>query len=583
MSEVLEVAKTLSRSSDSELERVIGIRLMPSASFKDFFDFASALLKPQNMKGAVAGLTAKQIIAFNNLLQEIDDPKDKPSLEVLAKLFLVQKVNKHYRPLESATLHFKQLVTKQMLQSLQKQEEEDLHGFHQAPGIVDPLAGIGAFETVQALTELIIELEQRYVPEVGRGGVGLPELKRLASFLGRDVDYARRLYSLAQIAGLVVLYQKRWRVGTNYSMWLESNTAERWLHLASSWVNLIGPESAADLVGNENLQQAIKVTFPLATDGISSHMTNLINMAELIGLTAANRTSTWFEPTMQGDFKKAKELISRELPKVQNKLIIQADLTLISTGPLDTETELLIRRFVEIERIGVASSYRINALSLSYGMETGLKETEIRETLQKLSGKELPQPVDYLIRETAKRFGRLVLRQSADGTIIESKESILLTSILNDSELKALGIMQKSETTLFTRFDQELVYYQLRDNKYAAIALDAKNKIVTNWNTPAEQAQFKNLAHSIKADIQRWREHDKRLGENPLGDDIMRSLELAIKSKATIKVTIEDKKQRREFTLAPTGLANGRLRAKDKQADCERVLPVASIVSVGLI
>lgn len=580
MSEVLEVAKTLSRSSDSELERIIGIRLMPSATFKDFFDFASALLKPQNMKGAVAGLTANQIIAFHNLLTEKSTSKDKASLEVLAKLFLVHKHDKKYIPLDSAKTIFNQLATQKLVEKLQARKEKVNQTSPQDYSLIDPLAGIGAFETVQAITELLIELEQRFVPEVGRGGVGLAELKRLSGFLGRDVEYARRLYSLAQISGLVVLYKKRWRVGKNYQLWLASDTATRWQLLAENWLRLLGPESAAELAMETNLQEAVTESFPLVTEGIASHMTNLITLAELIGLTAANRTASWFRATMTGDFKASKAAITTQLPKMQNKLIVQADLTLISTGPLDTKTELRVRRFAEIERTGVASSYRINPLSLSYAMETGLSEAEIRKILKELSEKELPQPVDYLIRESANRFGRLVLRKSQDGTVLETKDPILLTSILNDSEVRALGFLKSSETTLSTRFDLEIVYYQLRENRYAVIALDESNQIMTNWTTGRNHDVVNNKAHCVQDDIQRWREHDKRLGENPMGEDILRSLELAIKNKATVKVVISDKKQKREFTLAPTGLANGRLRGKDKQADCERVLPVASIVSV---
>ncbi|NBT46461.1 MAG: hypothetical protein EBT07_01395 [Actinobacteria bacterium] len=582
MSEVLEVAKTLSHSSDSELERIIGIRLMPSATFKDFFDFASALLKPQNMKGAVAGLTANQIIAFSNLLADSSTTKDKASLEVLAKLFLVQKTGKKYFPLESAKNIFKALVSQNLIERLQVRQEKALSDKPNDYSLIDPLAGIGAFETVQALTELLIELEQRFVPEVGRGGVGLAELKRLSGFLGREVDYARRLYSLAQISGLVVLYQKRWRVGKNYQLWLDSDSATRWQLLAENWLRLLGPEYAADLANETNLQEAVAENFPLSNEGIASHMTNLINLAELIGLTAANRTASWFQATMQADFKAAKSAIAMQLPKIQNKLIVQADLTLISTGPLDTQTELLVRRFAEIERIGVASSYRINPMSLSYAMETGLTETAIRETLKKLSEKELPQPVDYLLRESANRFGRLVLRRIEDKTVLETKEAILITSILNDSEIKALGFEKTSETTIATRFDLELVYYQMRENRYAVIALDENDQIITAWGDNQALTEVKAQAHTVQADIQRWREHEKRLGENPMGEDILRSLELAIKNKATVKVIIEDKKIRKEFNLAPTGLANGRLRGKDKQADCERVLPVANIVSVVL-
>ncbi|NBR60835.1 MAG: hypothetical protein EBT86_04135 [Actinobacteria bacterium] len=153
---------------------------------------------------------------------------------------------------------------------------------------------------------------------------------------------------------------------------------------------------------------------------------------------------------------------------------------------------------------------------------------------------------------------------------------------MNDSEIKALGFEKTSETTIATRFDLELVYYQMRENRYAVIALDENDQIITAWGDNQALTEVKAQAHTVQADIQRWREHEKRLGENPMGEDILRSLELAIKNKATVKVIIEDKKIRKEFNLAPTGLANGRLRGKDKQADCERVLPVANIVSVVL-
>ncbi|MFM8926746.1 MAG: helicase-associated domain-containing protein [Rhodoluna sp.] len=578
MSEVLEVAKALAKSSDSELERVIGIRLMPSANFKDFFDFASALVKPQNLKGAVAGLTRNQIIAFQNLLNGKPTAKDKTSLEVLAKLFLVHKTDHGYVPLESVKEIFKQLVTKDLLAKLNQPDEKKLAN-PISPEQIDPLAGVGAFETIQALTELIIDLEQRYVPEVGRGAVGLVELKRLASFLGKDVDYARRLYALAQIAGLVVLDQERWRVGQNYASWLESEPSARWSQLASNWLRLLGPESAKELADEADLTAAITKTFPIANVGIASHMSNLVLLAELIGLTANHQASSWFKPVMKGEITKATATIAKWLPQMQNKLIVQADLTLISTGPLDTAKELLIRRFADIERIGVASSYRMNALSITYGMETGLSEAEIRKTLKNLSGKDLPQPVDYVLRESAQRFGRLTIRTNNKGSLVESKDALLITTILNDSELAALGFVQLDPNTLQTRFEQEIVYYQLRENKFAAVALDESGKVVTSWFS-SERVNYLAKCHSLKEDIQRWREHDKRLGENPMGEDIVRSLELAIRNKGTVKVVVDDKKTKREFTLAPTGLANGRLRAKDKKADCERVLPLASITSV---
>ena len=583
MSEVLQVAKALSRSSDEELVRVIGIRLMPSGSFKDFFDFSTALLKPQNVSGAIAGLTRKQIIAFNNLLENTNTKADAQSLEVLATLFLVEKKTVNgkvvFLPLESAVSTFKNLVTKSLLnKSIESKTADTSPDAH----LVDPQAGIGAFETVQALTELVIELEQRYVKEVGRGAVGLPELKRLASHLGRSVDYARSLYALAQMSSLVVLSDKRWRVGSHYLTWLKSSPTERWLHLASTWRLLLGEESAAELSGAQNLNSAMKDTFPLANDGITSHMTRLISLAELIGLTSGDQISSWFSPLMEGDLKKAGTLLAAQLPKAQNKIIVQADLTIISVGPLPTDTELELRRFVETERIGVASTYRINSLSVTYGLETGLTEKSIRELLAKLSDAPLPQPVDYLIREAAQRFGRLVLTESANKTLISSHDQILITQILNDTNLKTISISRIDETTLESRFELDIVYYQLRDSKYAAIRKDSKGKVLSNWSAAGETDSVNPVTKSVLADIARWRDHDKRLGEAPQGGDIVRQLEMVIKNKGSIEVSVNINGQKRDFTLEPSGLANGRLRARDRKADCERVLPLTSITSVRI-
>jgi hypothetical protein len=270
------------------------------------------------------------------------------------------------------------------------------------------------------------------------------------------------------------------------------------------------------------------------------------------------------------------------LPATQNRIIVQADLTIISVGPLPTDKELQLRRFVETERIGVASSYRINTLSVTYGLETGLSEQDIRSLLMELSGVALPQPVDYLIREASTRFGRLVLRQSPTGTLIQSSEQILLTQILNDSTLKTLSITKSSETTLESRFEVEIVYYLLRESKYAAIRKDIKDQVISSWRAAGSNETSLVQTFSVLQDIQRWREHDKRLSEAPEGQDLVRQIEMAIKTKASVLVSLQMNGTDRQFTIEPTGLANGRLRGKDRKADCERVLPLASITSVRL-
>jgi hypothetical protein len=581
MSEILLVAKALSQSADEDLVRVVGIRLIPTGNLADFFDLASALIKPQSIQGAIAGLTRSQIATFRNLLEKKSTSKDKPYLEVLATLFLVQKKvtdgKTEYIPLGSAAEAFKQIAGKSTLSNFASREQAP---FDQK--LVDAQAGIAAFETVQALTELLIDLEQRFVREVGRASIGLPELKRLAVHLGRDVTYAKALYSLGQMAGLITLSDKRWRVGSEYLTWLQQEPAERWLVLAKTWRMLLGEQSAAEFVNAKALDVSMKEIFPIANDGVASHMTRLVSLAELIGLSSGNLTSTWFTPLMQGDLKTAAKLLTSALPKTQSKVIVQADLSIISVGPLPTKTELELRRFVETERIGVASTYRINTLSITYGLETGLTEASIRNLLAELSGAALPQPVDYLIREAASRFGRLVLTDGATGTLITSSDQVLLTHILNDTTLRPISISRVDTTTLQTRFELDIVYYQLRESKYAAIRKDDQGQVISNWAAAGGRKQIINPTNSVLTDIKRWRDHETRLGESPEGSDIVRQLELCIKSKGSIQVAVLINKVPREFLLEPTGLANGRLRGKDRKADCERVIPLSSITGVRI-
>jgi hypothetical protein len=345
---------------------------------------------------------------------------------------------------------------------------------------------------------------------------------------------------------------------------------------------LLGEDSSIELVNANSLDTAMNEIFPLANDGISSHITRLLSLAELIGLSSNGQVSSWFAPLMQGKVEDAGKRLALSLPKTQSRVIVQADLSIISVGPLPTKTELELRRFVETERIGVASTYRINTLSITHGLETGLTEESIRALLAELSGSALPQPVDYLIREASSRFGRLVLRATDKGTAIESKDQVLLTHILNDTTLRPISISRLDETTLLTRFELDIVYYQLREGKYAAIRKDASNQVISNWSAAGIQDKTKELPKSVLMDIKRWRDHETRMGEAPEGNDIVRQLELCIKSKGSLTVLVVVNKENREFVLEPTGLANGRLRGRDRKADCERVIPLSSITGVRL-
>ena len=232
----------------------------------------------------------------------------------------------------------------------------------------------------------------------------------------------------------------------------------------------------------------------------------------------------------------------------------------------------------------MASSYRLSALSVSHGLETGMKVSEIRSLLQELSDRDLPQPVDYLLREAEQRFGRLRVSEVAQNghTMVTSEDSILLAEIQNNQKLKPLALHFSEKGDLHSRFDMELVYFTLRDAGYVAIRVDSKNKVISPMEN-IERTQVAASVNMISSDIQRLREQDAKLGSEPDDDDLLRQIQLAIKNKATAQVVVQGSNgESIEYLIQPVGLANGRLRAKDRKADVERTLPLSSITSIIL-
>ena len=360
-----------------------------------------------------------------------------------------------------------------------------------------------------------------------------------------------------------------------------------------TWLLLLGASSATDLLesipGNQaasmvSLKHELRENYPYADGAVSSRISRVVSFAERIGISHNGWLSSWALTALAGNLAAAAKAANQYLPTPQRRLICQADLSLIAPGPLPTDVEIAVRRFADTEQIGMASTYRMSALSISHGLETGMTEQDIRDWLLELTGKDLPQPVDYVIREAAQRFGRLTVGAGELETksVIKSLDSILLAQILNESKLKPFAMYALPDGSIGCRFEPEMVYFGLREAGFSAVRVDSKGTIVSP-RTPLGTSEQSANPTTVDADIQRLREQEEKLGSEPDGDDLVRSIQLAIKNKSIIVIgVVTNTGAELEFTLEPIGFANGRLRAKDKKADIERTLPLASITRVAL-
>ena len=570
MSEVLELAQQLRLLSDEQLVALVRQRMINTAHLKDFFDLAESLLQPKNLQTWIAGLTADELTS----LRAGTDHSD----QLMAFLARSETF--------AATLQEMQRISAKQLAKQARPE-----GFAQLDATAAARdGGIRAFETCQSITEVIYDLEQRRIKLVGKSGVPIGELKRLSLHLGKTVDEVRETFEVAAAAELISNDGERWVLNSQSATWLSGSLVQRWAMLCETWLALVGDSIRHELatkwslVAKQSLNDFFEKVYPFAEQGENSRFAKIERFADNIGLTSHGFANPWLKQVAKNEFGQAKKEIKPHLPADQERIIVQGDLSIISPGPLSTANERALRAFVETEQAGLASRYRISALSISQALESGATAAEIKSTLVRLSGLDLPQPVDYLITDTIKRFGRIRVSydQNNGGALISFDDHHLCTQLLNETGLKPFGLRSVAADTLHSKYDADVVYFGLREIGQLAVRVDSEGQLVSPLKFGSRSA-LQNRLDGLGESISRFRAADARVAHSGDDEAMLRQIQLALKNKANLRVAYLGKDgTEHEFLLEPVGVANGRLRARDRKADLERTLPLANIIRLEL-
>ena len=580
MSELRQLVEALRGLSDDDLRSLVATRLIPIANIEDFYSLAEVLNSPKSYASVIGSLSRSQLNTLNNISQ--GEACGDAEFESLAALQLVYRDSGKAYVFEALLEQLR--ANKAFTRSL-RIVGEPLPIPPQTD--IDRNCGLIAFETMQALTELIFDLEKHLIREVGKSGVGLPDVKRLANALGKPNDYAKTIFALASRLGLMTLSHGRHALTLESLDWLAADQLARMRILYTSFNELLGPELCKELSAlspGTSLRNWLEEHFPLAENTANSRIGQILRSAESFGLTFDEHTSTWFTFALTGS-KKLDTQLSTHLPAVQSRIILQADLSIIAPGPLPTSIESLLRRFANTETIGLASTYRMSALSICHGLETGLTTEEIAKMLTETFGAKLPQPVEYLLSEVKNRFGRLVVTEAAVGesrSYIESADNILLTEIGNDPRLRPFSLIRPSNEKLSCRFEPSVVYFGLRECGYLAIRKDANGKVISPIEA-SETAKNEKTLDKWDARIAKLREADQSSAKAGNDEVMTRQVQLAIRNKAKLLITVN----RTDGTqlvieLEPSSIANGRLRGLDRKAQVERTLPLTTIAAISL-
>lgn len=166
-----------------------------------------------------------------------------------------------------------------------------------------------------------------------------------------------------------------------------------------------------------------------------------------------------------------------DLPGEVGELFIQADLTGIVPGRPSTDLAELLEATAEIEGRGTATTVRFTTDSVRGALDAGLDADQVLARLADYARTGIPQPLEYLIHDTARSHGRI--RIAAAAAVLHSSDEGALTALVADITLHHLGLRLIAPTVLLARAGAAEVAEALRESGHSAVLEGPDGQVVT--------------------------------------------------------------------------------------------------------
>jgi hypothetical protein len=388
-----------------------------------------------------------------------------------------------------------------------------LEGQARTTAEVDAAAGQQVTDLLALVDELAAEWGLRPPRVLRSGGLAVRDLKRLASVLDVDEGRAAFVAELTYAAGLLAddgSLDPSWAPTPAYDEWQQHPGDQRWATLARAWlvttraphlvgttpvgtsgtVNALGPDAhwpPARGLRRDVLDQLAAATAGLAPDrdsvgaalrwhrprrvpaSLDTVVAAVLGEAEWLGVTGRGAISSAGRALLAGhtDAELAAAM-QPHLPEPIEHVLLQADLTAIAPGPLAGGLATFMRLVADVESRGGATVYRFNQDSVRRCLDAGWSVDQVLGALTDASHTPVPQPLDYLVRDVARRHGQA--RVGAMRAYIRCDDEATLGAMIADRELSPLQLRSIAPTILVSPVAADTVLDFLRENGFAPAA-----------------------------------------------------------------------------------------------------------------
>jgi hypothetical protein len=189
------------------------------------------------------------------------------------------------------------------------------------------------------------------------------------------------------------------------------------------------------------------------------------------------------------------------LPEARGLLVLQSDLTAVVSGQTSAAAARLLAAAATPETHGAATTWRFTPASVRGALDAGWTVDELRAELVAVSDRPLPQPLDYLIGDVARRHGAVRVREVR--TCVTGAEAEL-GEILHARSLRSLGLRRLAPTVLAGPCGVDEVLTRLRAAGFAPLPEDDEGVVIVPERTarPAPEVRTPRArARVLAADL----------------------------------------------------------------------------------
>lgn len=391
---------------------------------------------------------------------------------------------------------------------------------------------------LEHLDALVAHWRAQPADALSGGGLGVRPVRAAAKSLGMDAPVVGLLAALAVEIGLLGAVergargrgrnrtvQRQWAPTALADEWAEQSPAARWALLVDTWrhsaqlweLDGLPERYEPHRMATDATAVATRSAWLLLLDGLpdgrgivadavvaaaGARYPALLGAAgRLDAMLAATRALGLVPPDGPIGLTDTGRAVLRGpqdvealLPEPSDHVVVQADLTV--TAPPDAAPDVIatLARWADIESSAGARIYRFGERRLAAAMAAGTDEDEILGWLKEHSRVGVPQNVEYLIRDVARRRGQL--RAGAATTYLRADDSALLTRAVGVRKAK---LRLLAPTVAVTPLSRAKLLAALSDAGVAAVAEDPDGATVQPGVPEAEPVGWHHSGAGLPA------------------------------------------------------------------------------------